>query len=216
LNSSNTDSRRTQAERRATTRAALLDSTVESLVETGYAGTTTRAIAERAGMTPGALQHHFATKAELVTAAVGWIGQQLLDELLRQGLPLAGSTDIQEQLLDNMWEVHKGPLIAAIGELYLAARNDRQLRDALAETQRTLVALAAAAAAQVLPELAGERQAALLTTYLATLRGLAVVGYASEADRDAAWPATRAHLLALGHELESEIAAERDDTEGRT
>lgn len=189
--------RRTQPERRAETRAALLDATIDCLVEEGYANTTTRGIAQRAGVTPGALQHHFASKAELVAAAAGWIVQRLIEEQLSRRLPELGSADLAEQLLDATWETHKGPSFAAIGELFTAARNDPDLHDRLAETHRTVSALSSATAAHLFPTRSGPQQEAVLTTCLATLRGLATVGYASEADRDAAWPATRAHLLSL-------------------
>src|ERR1019366_1193637 len=46
--------RRTQQERRDETRAKLLDATIESLVEVGYSATTTRLLAERAGVSSGA------------------------------------------------------------------------------------------------------------------------------------------------------------------
>src|SRR5882672_9007518 len=62
--------RRTQEERSATTRALLLDATLECLTELGYARTTTTEIAERGGVSRGAQLHHFPTKAELVTEAV--------------------------------------------------------------------------------------------------------------------------------------------------
>src|SRR5260370_2151944 len=63
--------RRTQAERTAATRGALLDATFDSIVELGYGATTTTEVAHRAGVSLGALLHHFPTKAELLSAAVG-------------------------------------------------------------------------------------------------------------------------------------------------
>ena len=53
-----TSTRRTQAERTATTRAALLAATVDVLVERGYRATTTQDVARRAGVSYGALLHH--------------------------------------------------------------------------------------------------------------------------------------------------------------
>jgi len=53
--------RRGQEERRASTRARLLDATVECLVDHGYAATTTTVIAERAGVSRGAQLHHYPT-----------------------------------------------------------------------------------------------------------------------------------------------------------
>src|SRR5258706_14432846 len=70
--------RRTQAERRAGTRALLLEATVECLAERGYAGTTTTEVARRAGLSRGAQLHHFGTKTDLVTAAVEHLHQVLL------------------------------------------------------------------------------------------------------------------------------------------
>src|SRR5438105_12392844 len=84
-------SRRTQAERRASTRTALLDAAIDCLVEEGYANTTTRRIAERAGVTPGAVHHHFSAKAELRTASVSHIGKRFSQEILRHGPPVAPS-----------------------------------------------------------------------------------------------------------------------------
>src|SRR5438309_628978 len=86
-----TITRRTQAERRAATRTALLDATIACLVEDGYAGTTTRRIAERAGLTPGAQQHHFATKIQLVTEALRHLADRLAAEVIEEGLPASGS-----------------------------------------------------------------------------------------------------------------------------
>jgi AcrR family transcriptional regulator len=64
--------RRTQEERSATTRARLLDATIDCLSELGYTNTTTTEIAKRAGLSRGAQLHHFPTKAawlELLVAA---------------------------------------------------------------------------------------------------------------------------------------------------
>jgi AcrR family transcriptional regulator len=190
--------RRTQAERREETRAAILDAAVDCVAAEGYAAATTRRIAAWAGVTPGALQHHFASKAELLTEAVPRLGERLMNELLRPGLPEGDDPQaLAAALLDRIWELHKSALVAAVWELYVAARHDPDLKARLAEAQRAVEQLTTTAAAAVFPEEAGADQAARLTTCLATLRGLAVAGYASEADRDAAWPATRAHLLAL-------------------
>src|SRR5262245_8806139 len=63
-------SRRTQAERRAHTHGALLDATIACLVERGYSRTSTNDIIRVAGVSRGALLHHFASKAELLGAAV--------------------------------------------------------------------------------------------------------------------------------------------------
>src|SRR5580698_6045910 len=61
---------RTQQQRRDETRRALLDAAVESLIEVGFARTTTLEVQRRAEVSRGALLHHFPSKAELLVAAV--------------------------------------------------------------------------------------------------------------------------------------------------
>src|SRR3954466_10209016 len=73
--------RRTQEERSASTRALLLDATIDCLIEVGYSATTTTVIAERAGVSRGAQLHHYPTKAELVAAAVEHLADRLGEEL---------------------------------------------------------------------------------------------------------------------------------------
>ena len=50
-------------------RARLLDATVDCLVAGGYAKLSTNDVVRRAGVSRGALAHHFPTKSELVAAA---------------------------------------------------------------------------------------------------------------------------------------------------
>jgi AcrR family transcriptional regulator len=60
--------RRTQAQRSAATRAALLAAGRALFAERGYASTAREEIVERAGVTRGALHHHFGTKQDLFAA----------------------------------------------------------------------------------------------------------------------------------------------------
>src|SRR5471030_1175230 len=120
--------RRTQAERRAATHRALLDAAIDCLVEYGYAKTTTRRIAERAGVTPGALQHHFSSKAALLGEVVRYIRAKIVSEMFAEGVPSTRSTrKRQELLLDRMWRIYRGPLFTALIELGIGARTDPEL-----------------------------------------------------------------------------------------
>lgn len=62
--------RRTQAERRTQTRRALISAARRLFAEKGYAGTGTPEIVAAAGVTRGALYHHFADKEALFAAVV--------------------------------------------------------------------------------------------------------------------------------------------------
>jgi AcrR family transcriptional regulator len=190
--------RRTQAERRARTRKALLDATVETLVDEGYAGVTTRLVAERAGVSIGALQHHFDSKSELLAAAM----EHLIAELARELVARAPTTSrserkLAEALLDALWELHKGPLMAAVAELTVAARTDLELRNRFAPVQREAIAASSAVTAHLFPRAAGEPALlALIDTALATMRGLALLGFVDPPAAEAMWPSMRGHLLA--------------------
>src|SRR3954470_11711865 len=116
--------RRTQEERSATTRAALLDATIDCLAEYGYANLTTTRVVERAGVSRGAQVHHFPTKAQLVAEAVGHLARRMSDELVRELASLPSGARRLDTALDRLWQVHSGPLYQAALELWVAARTD--------------------------------------------------------------------------------------------
>ena len=70
--------RRSQAERSATTRAALIEAARELFARDGYAATGREAIVERAGVTRGALYHHFADKEALFRAVFEQIEAEVM------------------------------------------------------------------------------------------------------------------------------------------
>lgn len=74
--------RRTQAERRATTRRALIQAARELFAAHGYAETSTAEIVRRAEVTRGALYHHFADKQDLFRSVVEEIEGEI-DERVR-------------------------------------------------------------------------------------------------------------------------------------
>lgn len=78
--------RRTQAERSSTTRRALLDAARDLFTEHGFIGTGREQIAARAGVTRGALYHHFASKEALFRAVVEEIEADLAEQVAAAGL----------------------------------------------------------------------------------------------------------------------------------
>jgi AcrR family transcriptional regulator len=191
--------RRTQAERRAETRTALLQASIACLVDEGYANTTTRRVAQRAGVSPGALQHHFANKSELLSEAVRHLRAQIAQEMLAQGPPDAPSPDERlEGLLDRIWALRSGPLFQAQAELLLAARTDAELRATLADVQHELASLNATATAVLFPKMSDQPGfMQVIDTAQAAIRGLALLAILDEKEAERAWPATREHIIQL-------------------
>jgi len=130
--------RRTQEERSAGTRARLLDATVASLVEVGYAATTTTEVCARAGLSRGAQLHHFPTRADLVVHAVGHLAKRRADEVRRELPPADDAPDRLAYALDAVWASFSGPLFYAALELWVAARSDAQLRANLVRFERSV------------------------------------------------------------------------------
>lgn len=115
---------RTQAQRSAATREKVLDATIASLIERGYGATTTQEVNRRAGVSRGALLHQFPTREALVVAAIG----RLVDRRKAEIIERAGSG---AEDLTLLLEVFDGPLFYAALELWVAARTDPVLREAL-------------------------------------------------------------------------------------
>lgn len=73
--------RRTQAERRARSRAALLEATARGISRNGYGRLVLGDVAAEAGYTRGALYHQFADKDALVLATLDWVRETWLAEV---------------------------------------------------------------------------------------------------------------------------------------
>jgi AcrR family transcriptional regulator len=184
--------RRTQAERRAGTRAALVRATVESLVELGYAGTTTQEVQRRAGVSRGALTHHFATKAELVLAAMDALYEDFSRSVREAASELPQESRARvRQGVELIWERFHGPLFVAAMELWTAARTDAELRSALLPHERRLGAQLRALAVEVFGEDVARHPAAeaVYQVLLTSMRGQAMT-YALQPDA----PRTGPHL----------------------
>lgn len=119
-------------ERSRVTQRRLLEATVECLYEHGWSGATTTVIAERAGVSRGAQLHHYPTRAALVLAAVQHLAERRAEEIRNEAAALTGD---REERLDRVVELlaaaFTGPLFVAALEVWVAARTDAELRDAL-------------------------------------------------------------------------------------
>ncbi|MEW6472449.1 MAG: TetR/AcrR family transcriptional regulator [Actinomycetota bacterium] len=119
--------RRSNQERTAATRAAILNATIEQLAEHGYGRTTTVEVAERAGVSRGALVHHFSTRSDLVLSALEYLCERRLEELEAGIAALSATEDRVSAFVDLIWSTFEGPLFVAQLELWMAARTDPEL-----------------------------------------------------------------------------------------
>ncbi len=113
--------RRSQADRTATTRAALADAATEVLIERGWAAVTAIEVCRRAGVSRGAFHHHYANLPELLADAL----RRLYATFGTAKQPTA--TDLPG-LIDATWALVGQPRFKAVLEAWLAMANDPTLR----------------------------------------------------------------------------------------
>ncbi|TQM33584.1 TetR/AcrR family transcriptional regulator [Nocardia bhagyanarayanae] len=189
--------RRSQAERRAETQDRLLRATVSMLVEQGFVALSAAAVAARAGVSQGAMQHYYPTKVALVKAALERIVERYVADVQAQVGPLPPGAGRFEALLDLLWEVHNLPISRALLELYAVAHNDGDLADVAAMLANLATTAVGDLAGELVPEVAARDgfHEWLLTT-LATLRGTALLAVPGAERAHLDWPALRDRLTA--------------------
>jgi AcrR family transcriptional regulator len=154
LDPTRTQQPRTQQQRRDEMQRALLEAAVESLIEVGFARTTTLEVQRRAKVSRGALLHHFPSKAKLLVAAVDHLAEKRAGEMREfasQLPPDPGAGDAASAgreppggdartgaVLGLLWQCFSGTFFKVSMELRTAARTDPELREVLAEAERKL------------------------------------------------------------------------------
>jgi AcrR family transcriptional regulator len=129
-----TPQRQTPKSRR--TRGRILDTALRLFVEIGYHAATNAVIAEASGLTRGAMLYHFATREELVEAAVAHIETErarLFEAAAAE--PYPPGMDAAEHAIDVYWALLQAPPFVAFAELEAAARTDPMLATRLASAR---------------------------------------------------------------------------------
>jgi AcrR family transcriptional regulator len=113
-----------QSLKSAQTRARLIEATVRCVVKVGYANTTTPQIAAEAGLSRGAMLHHFENGSALIKAAIVELHEKRLRAFRR-----AADTENHDtaQLVRTYWRQVQKPAFIAFHELALAARTHPDL-----------------------------------------------------------------------------------------
>ncbi len=111
--------RRSHAERTAETRAKIIRAVVESIASVGFQRTTAQEIAHRAGVTWGAVQHHFGGKEGILVAVLEDSFHHFAERII--GVPLEG-TSLEQRVslfIDRAWEHFKSERYRTTFEILL-------------------------------------------------------------------------------------------------
>lgn len=207
-----TRARRSQAERSASTREALLDATIACLVEDGYANTTTQNVSARAGVSRGAHLHHFQTRQALLAAAMEHLAGRRAEHLQAAAAKLPSGPERLAAGLDLLWEGYASPLYQAALDLWTHARTDPELRERLEPVERELDRQTLGVSRALFGEIA-ERQgfARLIEMAHATMRGLALLDtlHPGGGRNRRQWPDCRARLVQMLEGLRADAPAAR-------
>lgn len=121
--------REPKQDRSRATRQRLLAATIDSLAENGWNATTVGVVAERAGVSRGATQHHFPTREDLITAALEYMFDERTGAARREAESIAAGPGRTEAVVSRLVEYYTGPLFKAALQVWTAAAADPELKD---------------------------------------------------------------------------------------
>jgi AcrR family transcriptional regulator len=168
---------RTQQQRRDETVARLLDASIDTIVEVGYARASAAVITKRAGVSVGALFRHFDTMGDFMAATAYEVLRRQLELGTKEVVEIPTDRPALDAMLTILRDVTRNPTNAVMYELMIAARTDEKLRatlqDVLVEYGAKIYdAFRALPGADHVPE---KTLAALVATLINTFDGAAIV-----------------------------------------
>ncbi|WP_380875974.1 AcrR family transcriptional regulator [Sphingomonas sp. DBB INV C78] len=162
-----------QSLKSAQTRAKLIEATIRCIVKAGYANTTTPQVAAEAGLSRGAMLHHFENGSTLIKAAIVELHEKRLRAFRR-----AADTENHDTatLVRTYWKQLQKPAFVAFHELALAARTDPELARILQPLQVEFRERFNAQAVLLFPEWQGDRRSfdVAMTLSQVMLEGMAI------------------------------------------
>ncbi|NQE65853.1 HTH-type transcriptional regulator BetI [Nocardia gamkensis] len=119
-------------DRSRATRQRLLEATIDCLAEMGWAAATVAVVAERAGVSRGAAQHHFPTREDLITAALEYMFDTRSGQAVQEAATLTELGDgpaRTEAVVAGLVESYTSPLFKAALQVWTHAAADPVLRE---------------------------------------------------------------------------------------
>lgn len=124
-----------QARKTRITREKILNAVVSLIKEGGFGAASSSQIARRAGVTWGAVQHHFGSKEDILEAVLALSHEQFTASMAGADLHHGSLSDRVGLFIDTMWEHYQSELYLAALEILLALRGQRDTTSALQLTE---------------------------------------------------------------------------------
>lgn len=192
---SRTKPRRSHAERSQATQQHLIATAIEVVQTRSFEGTSIFEVARSAGMTPGAVQHHFESKAVLMMAVL----RQLVTADDHVGglwpQPAAPLQERAEHFVQAAWQlIYAQPRFIAAWNIYLGTRTQPEINAQVAQERQAINARMHEGFLQAFPELAdAPDRHGFIAMVFSTLRGIGLLGLFGPAEEGS--EAQRASLV---------------------
>lgn len=124
---------RTQQQRREETIARLLDASIETIIEVGYARASAAVIAKRAQVSDGAIFRHFPTMSDFMAATAREVMRRQLELVTKRVAQIPADQPALQAAVKIQWDVTVNDTNTVMFELMVAARTDEKLRATLQE-----------------------------------------------------------------------------------
>ena len=131
---------RTQQQRREETVGRLLEASIDTIIEVGYARASAAVITKRAGVSVGALFRHFETMGDFMAATASEVLRRQLESFTKRVAEIPADQPALEAALAILRDITSGPTNAVFYELVIAARTDEKLRDTMQHELRQYAA----------------------------------------------------------------------------
>lgn len=118
---------RTQQQRREATVARLLQASIDTILEVGYARASAAVITKRAGMSVGALFRHFETMGDFMAATASEVLRRQLETFTKRVAEIPADRPALEAVLTIQRDITSSPTNAVLYELMIAGRTDEKL-----------------------------------------------------------------------------------------
>ncbi len=119
-----------QAQKSAMTRDKILDAAIDCFIKMGFTNVTTAKVSDSAGVSRGAMLHHFPSKLELIRAAIEYLHDKLVEDFTKRMTDIPSSLQDKAKRragLDAYYDHLHCDLFAAYHELCVAGRTDPEL-----------------------------------------------------------------------------------------
>jgi len=171
---------RTQQQRREDTIARLLDASIDTIIDVGYAKASAAEITKRAQVSDGALFRHFATMGDFMAATAYEVMRRQLEVGAKLVADIPPDKPALESVLTILRDITGNPTNTVMYELMVAARTDEKLRATLKDvlavySAKICDAVRAVPSADELETFGEENFAAVVALLVNTFDGASIV-----------------------------------------